>query len=270
MGACYRAYDRRGRRVVQIHRVPLPEGLRNDEARARIAAAAATLEMLKHPLLAVPLDVVFDGGGLWIVSPHIEGTALDQRLKTGAAWAPADASRLVADLAAALLVAHESGVVHGDITPSAIFLDTSNRPHLAGFGWPALAALAGREGLASGVLASGTVGYLAPELLGAGADAFDPRRDVYALGVVLYELLTGRRPFEGTVLVIVKQITTTDPRRPGARKRGIPRDLDAICLKALERDPAARYASAAALAEALQTFLGAGASSPERRRGFWK
>jgi serine/threonine protein kinase len=269
MGSVYRAHDRHGR-VVDLQWVPLPETSRDDAGRARIAAAAAAWTALQHPGLVHPLEIIPDGDGLWIVWPAPEGTALERRLQAGAAWAPADAARLVAALAEALQCAHDHGLIHGDVSPANVFLDEADRPRLGGFAGPALAALAGRPGSGADGGVSGTAGYVAPELLTAGADLSDPRRDLYALGVLLYVLLTGRKPFEGIFAAIAKQVTATGPKRPGARKRGIPRDLDTICMKALERDPAARYASAAALAEALRTFLGAVATAPERRRGFWR
>ena len=107
------------------------------------------------------------------------------------------------------------------------------------------------------------------ELLGPGANPVDPR-DVFALGVILYELLTGRRPFLGNSLEVLQQVTTTDAPPPRGLNRRIPQELDAICLKALQRDPARRYASAGALAEALQAFLAAVASPTKRPRTFWK
>jgi len=256
MGASYRAYDRRRRRVVHLQRLPLPDGLRNDEACARFAAEAARLTAIQHPLLAMPLDFVIDGDVLWIVSPNLRWTALDEKLTAGGVPAPAEAAELMAELAEALQFAHDHGIVHGDVKPSNILLDTANRPHLVGFTCPTLAALHDRSDLDDFDILVGPLGYLAPEFLEAGANLLDPRRDVYALGVVLYELLTGQRPFQGTF--------------PEIARRRIPQDLEAICLKALERDSSARYTSAGALAEALRTFLGARASSTQRSRGFWK
>jgi serine/threonine-protein kinase len=267
MGTSYLGYDARRGQLVHNLRVPLPVGLRNDEARSRFSAQAAALAALQHPLLAMPVDVVIEGDLLCIVTPHIDGTALDEHVTAGGLPAPAEAGTLVAELAEALQIAHDRGIVHGDVKPSNILLDTKSRPHLVGFTLPALAALNDGSGLFAG-----TMEYLAPELLlAAGANPLDPRRDVYALGVVFYELLTGQRPFQGTSLAeVMKKVTTTDPQHPRSLKRRIPRDLEAICLKALARDPSARYASAGALAQALRTFLGGRSSSTKRSWGFWK
>ncbi len=211
-----------------------------------------------------------DGDVVWVVSPYFKGTSLAQQLKAGSVPPPAEAAGLVAALAEALQFAHDGGIVHGDIKPSNVFLDKANRPHLVGFNWPTLTALPDCSDLGAEGALVGTVEYLAPELLGDEANPLDPRRDVYALGVILYELLTGRKPFQGTSTEVLRQITTTDPRRPRSFKRRIPQDLETICLKALQRDPSARYASAGALAEALRTYLGTGSSSTQRRWGFWK
>ena len=174
-------------------------------------------------------------------------------------------------LAEVLQWVHDRGMVHGDVTGVEHLPRRRDRPHLAGFTWPILVGLCDRPELAADGMMLGTAGYVAPELLAGGADPVDPRCDVYALGVVLYELLTGHQPFQGTAAKIVRQVTTTDPRFPRVLKlkRKIPQDLEAICLKAL-RDPAARYASAGGAGRALRTFLGASASTTKRRRGFWK
>jgi serine/threonine protein kinase/predicted Zn-dependent protease len=162
--------------------------------------------------------------------------------------------RILIDTARALHAAHEVGVVHRDIKPANILIDASGRVKLADFGLARLEK-AGDTVTASGELL-GTLAYMSPEQVAPKKVPITRRADVYALGVTLYEILTGRRPFEhGTAHVVMHLIQSAEPTRPRKVDPTVPKDLEIICLKAIDKDPERRYATALELAEDLERYL---------------
>jgi hypothetical protein len=160
---------------------------------------------------------------------------------------------LVAALADALQFAHQNGIIHRDVKPRNILVDRDGAPHLADFG---LAKDIEDDSLSGTGDIIGTLPYMSPEQAAAKRAPIDQRTDVYSLGVVLYELLTLRRPFDGdSVHEIVMKITLRDPARVRSLNRAVPRDLETICIKAMEKVPARRYSSAGELAADLRRFL---------------
>jgi serine/threonine protein kinase len=165
--------------------------------------------------------------------------------------------RQVAELCRAIAVAthyaHEAGVIHRDLKPSNIIVDASDAPHITDFG------LAKRTAddvtLTAGGQISGTPAYMSPEQVQADSRQIDRRTDVYTLGVILFELLTGERPFRGSVPMLIHQVVENEAPSPRELSSDIPRDLENICLKCLEKDPRRRYQSANALAADLRRFL---------------
>ncbi len=188
----------------------------------------------------------------FLAMDFLDGGNLEQRL-AGRGLPGREAAELAAKLAGALEHAHAAGILHRDIKPSNVLLDEAGEPHLADFGLAT--ALEGRGDLTEPGQLAGTRAYLAPELLG-GAGSASPRSDVYSLGAVLFACLTGRAPFVAdSAAALLRQVAEDLPLSPRLWQPEIPRDLETICLHCLEKAPALRYSSAAALEEDLRRFL---------------
>ena len=226
MGQKYKAFDRQRGRFVIVKVVPR-DGLDPDSL-ARWRQLVESLSILSHPAFIPILEVGESEGSLWIVTPLIEGRSLSDCLKVDGRMAPREAAALVAELAEALHLAHQHGLVHGDIAPSNILILADGHPRLLELGEARVGLTRDRQEV------YGNPNRLAPELVRGDGDPRDPRVDVYGLGVILYEVLTNRRPFSDTPTP--RLISSTDPgrdcRTPLRRIiRSIPAELEAICLK---------------------------------------
>jgi eukaryotic-like serine/threonine-protein kinase len=210
----------------------------------REARAAARLD---HPSIARVLDLGEQDGRPYLVMELLEGESLAGRIDRGGPMAPAEAARVVAAVADALQAAHRAGVVHRDVKPGNVFLTAEGEVKVLDFG---IASAAGEAALTTGDLL-GTAAYLAPErALGRPAT---PAADVYSLGVVLYELLAGRRPFEGgSDIELAMAHLHAHPAPLGLAAPSAPPFLVAACEQAMAKDPAARPHSAAAFARLLR------------------
>src|SRR5213592_4479234 len=219
--------------------------------RFRLEAEAAA--SLNHPSI-VPIHEVGERDGCCYFSMNlIEGGQLDQVVRREAI-SIRRAAQLIAQLARTVHYAHEHGILHRDIKPGNILLDTEGEPHLTDFGLARLVETESTVTRTTEVL--GTPSYMAPEQASGDNVALTSATDIYGLGAVLYHLLTGRPPFAGpTTYETIRLVLQTDPQEPRLLNPKIDRDLSTICLKCLEKDPQRRYSSALALAEDLEHWL---------------
>src|SRR5262245_37831984 len=259
MGVVFKARQRSVNRVVALKMI-LSGGLAGpgDVQRFRVEAEAAA--NLDHPHILPVYEVGEHDGRPFFSMKLADGGTLAERVPD-LVQHPRAAAELVAKLARAVHHAHQRGILHRDLKPANVLLDAGGEPLVADFG------LAKRTDADSGVTQSGAIvgtpSYMAPEQA-RGSKAITTAADVYALGAILYELLAGRPPFQAeTVMETVLQMLERPPDHPRAANPRADRDLSAVALKCLEKDPADRYESAAALADDLDRWL---ASEPTKAR----
>ena len=261
MGVVYRARDSQLDRVVAIkalHVAVQGDRAQREERRRRFAQEAAAAGRLNHPNVVAVYDLLELEGLSYIVMEYVEGRTLADLIRTDAPLSPEQAIQLIRPVCWALEYAHARGVVHRDIKPANILVASSGDVKLGDFGIARLAEHASTE---TGTML-GSPAYMAPEQVrGRGADR---RSDLFALGVVLYETLTGMPPFQGDdVATVLYGIAHSDPVPASVRNTRVMPALEATLTRALAKDPAQRYASGAALAEALgETLVPVGGARP--------
>lgn len=253
MGVVYKARDLELKRVIALKMIRGGAHAGSDEL-TRFRAEAEAVARLQHPHVVQVHEIGEHGGLPYLSLEFVGGGSLKERL-AGTPQPPREAAALVETLARAMGSAHQAGIVHRDLKPGNILLTPDGTPKISDFG------LAKKFDDDSGQTRTGEVlgspSYMAPEQAAGRTRAIGPLTDVYALGAILYECLTGRPPFKGTdIRETLEQVCTSDPVPPSRFQRRLPRDLETICLKCLEKDPARRYGSATLLADDLGRFLG--------------
>ena len=267
MATIYRARDAQLDRDVAVKLIRKEFG-QDPDFLSRFRDEARAAASLNHPNIVSVFDFGEDADGPYLVMELIDGQDLTSILRENGALPPRQAARVAAEVAKALQAAHVRGIVHRDIKPSNILVGRDGRVKVADFG--IARALTEAQVTVPGVT-MGSVHYFSPEQ--ARGEAATPPSDIYALGIVLYESLTGQRPFtgDGAAAVALARLSTT-PTWPSALKPGIAPELDAIVQRAMALDPQQRYASAAAMGSALEGWLSdpaapVAAAGRRRRRG---
>jgi hypothetical protein len=260
MGVVYRAWDQRLNRVVALKMI-LAGAHASAEELARFLAEAEAVARLQHPHIVQIFETGRHGGLPYFTLEFVGGGSLADKLRAGP-LPPREAARLVKRVAHGMDSAHQQGIVHRDLKPANVLLTEDGTPKVTDFG------LARRVEAGGGLTATGAVvgtpSYMAPEQAQGKSKAATAAADVYALGAILYECLTGRPPFQApTPLETLARVVAEEPMAPRRLQPKVPRDLETICLKCLEKEPQKRYASAGDLAEDLRRFQ---AGEPIRAR----
>jgi serine/threonine protein kinase len=251
MGTVFKARHLRLGRVVALK--VIRDASRSERLRVRFQIEAESLASLSHPNIVQIFEVGEFEDHPYIALEFVDGGSLRERLRTRHPR-PREAAELIATLARAMHAAHERGIVHRDLKPDNILLTADGTPKITDFG-VAKRLVEDKARTATGV-AIGTPAYMAPEQAAGDSNAITPLVDVFALGVILYEVLTGRIPFDApTAGSLLERLKREEPAPPSRIEANVPRDLEVICLKCLEKTPARRYSSAAALANDLDRFL---------------
>lgn len=251
-GTVYKAWDTELRRHVAL-KVPRAGRVTKETSKMflRDARAAAAIS---HPNVVAVYEMGQHEDAFYIATELIDGISLSEYLKNRT-FEPAAAAQLVIKALRGVQVFHERGIIHRDLKPGNILLDSRNEPHICDFG---LARNEDQTDLTvtnSGRIV-GTLLYMPPEQARGEMSQLSVRSDIYAIGVILYELLTGKRPFTSTSSrTLLYSILTDQPAAPRTLRKSVPRDLETICLKAMEKDPARRYPSACEMADDLQRVL---------------
>jgi len=261
MGVVYRARQDKLQRHVALKMI-LAGSHASRDSLERFRLEAEAIAALQHPLIVQIYDIGEANGLPYLALEYCAGGALDRRLRMlpNNILPPREAAELVQQLSEAVAVAHQKGIIHRDLKPGNVLLSVDGTPKLTDFGlakrFDTDGAATPEGGLTKADAIMGSPSYMAPEQAHGDMKNVGPAADIYALGAVLYDCLTGRPPFKGASFVetidLVRHQEPVPPRRLSA---GIPVDLETICLKCLRKEPSQRYTTAKALSDDLTRFL---------------
>jgi tetratricopeptide (TPR) repeat protein len=251
MGVVYAARDIRLGRLVALKM--LPEARRGPvDPMERFVVEARAVARVQHPNIVAIHGIGEDVKRPYLSLEYVEGGTLAQRL-ADRPMGVVEAAGMVEVMARAMQAAHDKGIVHRDLKPSNVLLDAAGQPKIGDFGLAKLLDADGGRTLTEQVL--GTPSFMAPEQAEGHSKRVGPAADIYALGAILYQALTGRPPFlGGSAVETLKLVTSTDPVAPRRQRPDVSRDLETICLKCLEKEPSKRYRTAAELADDLNRY----------------
>ena len=252
-GIVVRGFDPRLEREVAI-KIPRFEAALSAESRTRFVRESKAAASLNHPGVVAIHETGSAEGIDFIVSELVDGENLATQLARGVKLTSEEAATLVAQLADAIEHAHQRGILHRDLKPSNVLIagEDFKHPKITDFG---LAAIVDQQDFTQTGAVVGTPAYMSPEQA-TGKKEIQPQTDVYGLGTILYQLLTGRPPFDGLPIIdTIRAIVDRDPIAPRAINPSISKDLESVCMKCLEKSPSQRYDSARALQTDLQRFL---------------
>jgi WD40 repeat protein/Flp pilus assembly protein TadD len=269
MGVVYLARATRLNRLCALKMILAGDHASAASAR-RFLVEAETIARLRHPNIVQLYQIGDHDGRPFLEFEFIEGGSLASRLKGGVPWPPRAAVKLIETVARAIALAHRLEIVHRDLKPGNILLGADGTPKISDFGIAKSLELEAQQRLTGTEAILGSPSYMAPEQAAGHTSEVGTAADVYALGAILYELLTGRPPFKGaTMLETLGQVKTAAVVPPSRLQPGLPHDVETICLKCLRKERARRYASALELAEDLRRYQ---ADEPilARRTSLWE
>jgi formylglycine-generating enzyme required for sulfatase activity/serine/threonine protein kinase len=262
MGMVYLAEDTQLQRKVAL-KTPHFEQQPTDELLERFYREARAAATLRHPSICPVFDVGQIGGTHYISMAYIEGHPLSAFINPSKPQAERHVLIVIRKLAQALSEAHEHGIVHRDLKPANIMIDKRSEPIIMDFGLARQLAREENIRITQSGMLIGTPAYMSPEQVDGEPDKVGPPSDQFSLGVILYELLTGQLPFRGSITAVLAQILTKDSTPPSRLRPDLDPRIDAACLKMLAKDPAERFASLSAVAEAMAEILRTPKSKPK-------
>ena len=252
MGEVWRARQLKLNRIVALKMVK-GSAVVGPKEMIRFLAEAESIAAIRHPNVVQVFDYGESGGRPFLVMEYLPGGSLNDRLRQVGRMAPDQAAELVQQLATGVQAAHDQQIVHRDLKPGNVLFDANGEPKLTDFG---LAKRTGVSDLTTTQVVMGTPAYMPPEQARGETKFVGPAADVYSLGVILYECLTGTRPFDDVSQIgLLRKVAEDLPDRPRKRVPDLPRDLELVTLKCLEKRPVDRYPTAGRVAEELRRYL---------------